>query len=116
MFAFSLMNYFDRTIMSIAGPQIMNGVRLRVSECGSLEDALLVTGFPGWLTTRLLEDLLERPPAGLREIVCLSEPEVAVRLPAVAVTVKDGSVATLSGRRSKVIVWFALAILNACLG
>ena len=43
---------------------------------------LLVTGFPGWLTTRLLEDLLARPPAGLREIVCLSEPEVAVRLPA----------------------------------
>ena len=42
---------------------------------------LLVTGVPGWLTTRLLEDLLARPPAGLREVVCLSEPEVAVRLP-----------------------------------
>lgn len=40
---------------------------------------LLVTGVPGWLTTRLLEDLLARPPVGLREIVCLSEPRAAER-------------------------------------
>lgn len=35
-------------------------------------ERLLLTGFPGWLTTRLLADLQVRPPQRLKEVVCLS--------------------------------------------
>ncbi len=45
-------------------------------------ERLLLTGFPGWLTTRVLDDLLARPPEGLREVVCLSEPGAELALPA----------------------------------
>lgn len=44
-------------------------------------ERLLLTGFPGWLTTRLLADLLARPAEGLREIVCLSEPGAPATAP-----------------------------------
>ncbi len=42
---------------------------------------LLVTGVPGWLTSRLLEDLLVHPIPGLEEIVCLCEAEAGFRPP-----------------------------------
>lgn len=35
---------------------------------------LLITGVPGWLTARFLEDLMARPWERLEEIVCLIEP------------------------------------------
>jgi len=58
MLVFSVMSYFDRTIMSIAGPGIMKDFSLSETEMGSVYSAfilsyalLMIPG--GWLTDRL---------------------------------------------------------------
>jgi MFS family permease len=58
MLAFSVMTYFDRTIMSIAGPGIIKEFRLSETEMGSVYSAFILSYallmIPcGWLTDRL---------------------------------------------------------------
>ena len=43
MIAFSLMSYFDRTIMSIAGPQIMKEFDLSATQMGSVYSAFILS-------------------------------------------------------------------------
>lgn len=43
MIAFSVMSYFDRTIMSIAGPQIMKEFGLSPTQMGSVYSAFILT-------------------------------------------------------------------------
>src|SRR5437899_3207300 len=43
MIAFSVMSYFDRTIMSIAGPQIMKEFDLSVTQMGSVYSAFVLS-------------------------------------------------------------------------
>src|SRR2546425_12999178 len=43
MAAFSVMSYFDRTIMSIAGPQIMKEFDLSVTQMGSVYSAFVLS-------------------------------------------------------------------------
>jgi sugar phosphate permease len=43
MFGLSVMSYFDRTIMSIAGPEIMKQFRLTETELGTIYSAFLLT-------------------------------------------------------------------------
>src|SRR3954468_24329467 len=45
MFAFSVMSYFDRTIMSIAGPQIMKEFGIAPTQMGSIYSAFLLGYF-----------------------------------------------------------------------
>ena len=42
LFSFSVMSYFDRTIMSIAGPQMMKDFRLSATEMGSIYSAFIL--------------------------------------------------------------------------
>jgi MFS family permease len=42
MFAFSLMNYFDRTIMSIAGPHVMKELALTPTQMGFVYSSFLL--------------------------------------------------------------------------
>src|SRR4051812_5643266 len=58
LFAFSAVSYFDRTIMSIAGPALMKEFRIPATEMGSVYSAfilgyalLMIPG--GWLTDRI---------------------------------------------------------------
>jgi MFS transporter, ACS family, glucarate transporter len=58
LFAFSAISYFDRTIMSIAGPALMQEFAISSTEMGSVYSAfilgyalLMIPG--GWLTDRL---------------------------------------------------------------
>jgi ACS family glucarate transporter-like MFS transporter len=58
MFAFSVMSYFDRTIMSIAGPEIMKEFQISTTSMGSVYSAfilsyaiLMIPG--GWVADRL---------------------------------------------------------------
>ena len=58
LFAFSAMSYFDRTIMSIAGPALIQEFQISPTEMGSVYSAfilgyaiLMIPG--GWLTDRL---------------------------------------------------------------
>src|SRR5436190_10741776 len=58
LFAFSSMSYFDRTIMSIAGPALIEEFHISATEMGSVYSAfilgyalLMIPG--GWLTDRL---------------------------------------------------------------
>jgi len=58
MFAFSLMSYFDRTIMSIAGPSIIKEFHLSETQMGSVYSAFILSYtlmmIPGgWLTDLL---------------------------------------------------------------
>ena len=43
MIAFSVMSYFDRTIMSIAGPQIMKEFDLSATQMGSVYSAFILS-------------------------------------------------------------------------
>ena len=43
LIAFSVMSYFDRTIMSIAGPQIMNEFNLSATQMGSVYSAFILS-------------------------------------------------------------------------
>src|SRR5438309_4128123 len=43
MIAFSMMSYFDRTIMSIAGPQIMKEFDLSATQMGSVYSAFILS-------------------------------------------------------------------------
>src|SRR5262245_28212179 len=43
MMAFSVMSYFDRTIMSIAGPQIMKEFDLSATQMGSVYSAFILS-------------------------------------------------------------------------
>ena len=58
MFGFSILNYFDRTIMSIAGPEVMKEFSLSPTQMGSVYSAF-VLGYAvfmipgGWLVDRL---------------------------------------------------------------
>src|SRR2546423_7749362 len=58
MFAFSVMSYFDRTIMTIAGPKIMEEFNISATSMGSvysafiLSYAILMTP-AGWVADRL---------------------------------------------------------------
>ena len=58
MFGFSILNYFDRTIMSIAGPEVMKEFGLSPTQMGSVYSAF-VLGYAvfmipgGWLVDRL---------------------------------------------------------------
>src|ERR1700756_1740762 len=45
MFAFSVMSYFDRTIMSIAGPQIMTEFGIAPTQMGSIYSAFILGYF-----------------------------------------------------------------------
>src|SRR5690349_8852170 len=58
LFAFSAVSYFDRTIMSIAGPALIDEFHISATEMGSVYSAfilgyalLMIPG--GWLTDRL---------------------------------------------------------------
>ena len=42
LFLFSVMSYFDRTIMSIAGPQIMKEFGLDPTQMGSIYSAFIL--------------------------------------------------------------------------
>ena len=42
LFGFSVMSYFDRTIMSIAGPQMMKDFGLSATEMGSIYSAFIL--------------------------------------------------------------------------
>src|SRR5437762_11224057 len=58
MFAFSVMSYFDRTIMSIAGPEIMKEFNISATSIGRVYSAF-VLGYAilmtpaGWVADRL---------------------------------------------------------------
>jgi len=67
MFAFSVMSYFDRTIMSIAGPQIMTEFGIAPTQMGSIYSAFILGYFlfmtPGgqmadWLGPRVTLGLM----------------------------------------------------------
>src|SRR5262245_32402846 len=67
MFAFSVMSYFDRTIMSIAGPQIMREFGVAPTQMGSVYSAFILGYFlfmiPGgqiadWLGPRVTLSLM----------------------------------------------------------
>src|SRR5438128_9225944 len=45
MFAFSVMSYFDRTIMSIAGPRIMTEFGIPPTQMGSIYSAFILGYF-----------------------------------------------------------------------
>ncbi len=58
MFAFSVLSYFDRTIMSIAGPEIMREFGLPATQMGAVYSAFILTYAlfmvpGGWIVDRL---------------------------------------------------------------
>jgi sugar phosphate permease len=42
LFAFSMLSYFDRTIMSIAGPELMKDFSLSATQIGSVNSAFIL--------------------------------------------------------------------------
>src|SRR5262249_30607639 len=59
----------------------------RLQERGPLS-GLLVTGFPGWLTNALFEDLAERPLPGMERVAALVHPTALADMPRLHVRYK----------------------------